>query len=145
DEAKGGGGGHGPQHEFGIVVRDDDHPITKGLPTEFLHGRDELYERLRGPAVNMKVLATAFAAPDKRGSGRHEPMLMAIDYGQGRIFHSTLGHADYSMECVGFITTFLRGTEWAATGKVTIPVPDDFPTPDASSSRKFSSAAKSQK
>ena len=22
----------------------------------------------------------------------------------------------------------LRGTEWAATGQVTIPIPDDFPT-----------------
>ena len=85
----------------------------------------------------MNVLATAYASPDKKGSGRHEPMLMTIDYEKGRIFHSTLGHADYSCECVGFITTFLRGTQWAATGKVTIPVPKDYPTADKTSSRKF--------
>jgi len=60
---------------------------------------------------------------------------MAIDYQDGRIFHSTLGHAAYSCEGVGFITTFLRGTEWAATGKVTIKVPDDFPTADKSTTR----------
>jgi hypothetical protein len=48
-----------------------------------------------------------------------------------------MGHADYSMECVGFITTFLRGTEWAATGKVTLPIPKDFPTSDATVQRKF--------
>ena len=137
DESKGKGGGHGPQHEFSLVVRNDQHPITKGLPAEFLHGKDELYERLRGPALNMNVLATAYASPDKKGSGRHEPMLMTIDYEKGRIFHSTLGHADYSCECVGFITTFLRGTQWAATGKVTIPVPKDYPTADKTSSRKF--------
>jgi hypothetical protein len=41
-----------------------------------------------------------------------------------------LGHADYSMNCVGFVTTLQRGTEWAATGKVTIPVPENFPTAD---------------
>lgn len=145
DNSKGGGGGHGPQHEFSLVVRDGEHPITKGLPTEFLHTQDELYERLRGPAVNMNVLATSFASPKFRGSGRHEPSLMTIDYGQGKIFHTTLGHADYSFECAGFQTVFLRGTEWAATGKVTIDVPADFPTADKSSSRKFATKAATAK
>ena len=65
-------------------------------------------------------------------------MLMTLDYGQGRVFHTTLGHADYSFECVGFITTFLRGTEWAATGVVTqSDVPADFPTAKAASQRPF--------
>ena len=61
---------------------------------------------------------------------------MVLDFGKGRVFHTTLGHADYSMDCVGFITTLLRGTEWAATGKVTIDVPKDFPTAEKSSSRE---------
>lgn len=137
DESEGKGGNHGPQHEFPLVVRDVDHPITKGLPKEFLHAKDELYEKLRGPAINMNILATAFASPKYKGSGRHEPTLMTIDFGEGRIFHSTLGHATYSCESVAFIATFLRGTEWAATGEVTIEVPEDFPTADKSASRKF--------
>lgn len=138
DASPGKGGAHGPQHEFQIIVRDAEHPITKGLPNSWLHTKDELYERLRGPALNMKILATAYAAPDKRGSDRHEPMLMVLEYGKGRVFHSTLGHVDYSMECVGFITTFLRGTEWAATGKVTMTdVPDDFPSIDKTSMRAY--------
>jgi type 1 glutamine amidotransferase len=140
DDSKGNGGGHGPQHEFSVVIRDEDHPITKGLPAEFMHTRDELYERLRGPGENMNILATAFASPKFKGSGRHEPTMMTIDYGEGRIFHSTLGHADYSFECVGFQTLLLRGTEWAATGKVTVEIPEDFPTADKSSSRPFKSA-----
>lgn len=137
DDSDGPGGGHGPQHEFAVVVRNTTHPITDGLPAEFLHAKDELYQTLRGPAENVTILATAYANPKKRGTGRHEPTLMAIDYEKGRVFHSTLGHEDYSFECVGFQTTFLRGTEWAATGKVTIPVPEDFPTADKSSSRKW--------
>ncbi len=128
DESPGPGGGHGPQHEFQIVVRDAEHPITRGLPRVWLHTRDELYQTLRGPAEDMHILATAFADKSQQGTGRHEPMLMTIDYGQGRIFHTTLGHADYSMQCVGFVTTLQRGTEWAATGKVTLPVPEKFPT-----------------
>ncbi|WP_145057924.1 family 16 glycoside hydrolase [Adhaeretor mobilis] len=137
DDSEGSGGGHGPQHEFQLAVRDTEHPITKGLPKSFLHAKDELYERLRGPAINMNILATAFASPKRKGSGRHEPTLMTIDYGLGRIFHTTLGHATYSCECVAFVTTFLRGTEWAATGEVTIEVPEDFPTADKAVSRKF--------
>lgn len=137
DKSKGSGGGHGPQHEYSLVIRDDQHPITKGLPDEFMHTQDELYERLRGPGLNMNILATAYAAPKYKGSGRHEPSVMTIEFGKGRIFHTTLGHADYSFECAGFQTVFLRGTEWAATGKVTIPVPADFPTADKSNARKF--------
>ena len=138
DTSKGGGGGHGPQHEFSIVIRNEEHPITKGLPAEFMHTKDELYERLRGPAENMTILATAFASPKYKGSGRHEPTMMTIEFGKGRVFHSTLGHADYSFECAGFQTLLLRGTEWAATGNVTIELPDDFPTADHASARAFS-------
>ena len=35
-----------------------------------------------------------------------------------------------NVRCLGFITTLLRGTEWAATGKVTLPIPENFPGPD---------------
>ena len=137
DTAKGNGGSHGSQHDFKIILRDSEHPITKGLPKAWLHVKDELYDRLRGPAENMKVLATAFADKGQGGTGRHEPMLMTIDYGKGRVFHTPMGHANESQECVGFITTFQRGTEWAATGKVTVPVPADFPSEDKTSQHKF--------
>lgn len=136
DRSPGPGGHHGPQHEFAIRTRDAEHPIMRGLPTLWMHTKDELYDRLRGPAEDLHVLATAFSAPEYNGTGRHEPMLMTLSYGRGRVFHTVLGHADYSMKCVGFITTLQRGAEWAATGNVTIPVPDDFPTALQSRSRE---------
>jgi len=143
DTSKGIGGTHGPRSDFMVKIRDFEHPITKGLPVNWMHGNDELYSLLRGPAVNMEILATAFSAtrvagqeagstPGNRRSGRDEPVLMTISYGKGRIFHTVLGHADEgggpAMQCVGFIVTFQRGAEWAVTGKVTQPVPSDFPS-----------------
>jgi len=119
---------HGPQHPYQIIVREPDHPITKGLPKAFMHSKDELYSNLRGPAKNLTVLATALAAKEKGGTGRHEPILMTIAWGKGRIFHTVLGHAGTQMKCVAFIVTLQRGAEWAATGKVTQKVPADFPT-----------------
>lgn len=136
DDSKGNAGNHGPQHEFSVIVRQE-HPITRGMPREWMHSKDELYQLLRGPAEGMKILATAYADPQFKGTGRHEPMLLTIDYGEGRIFHTPLGHADYSMECVGFITALQRGTEWAATGEVTQEIPDDFPGDDKPSTRSF--------
>lgn len=136
DTVAGVGGSHGNQHEFVVTTREKSHPIMKGLPVEWLHQKDELYDRLRGPAENITVLATAYSPKEQNGSGKNEPMLMTLTYGKGRIFHTTLGHENYSQKCVGFITTLQRGSEWVATGKVTQAVPNDFPTREKGSTRK---------
>jgi hypothetical protein len=135
DAAPGPAGLHGKRKPFRITVRAREHPIMRGLPAEWMHATDELYTRLRGPGKNMTVLATAYADPANRGTGFDEPMLMALSWGKGRIFHTTLGHDALALSCVGFATTFQRGTEWAATGKVTQKLPKDFPTANTVSYR----------
>lgn len=135
DTTPGGAGHHGQQHEFLMVTRTPEHPIMAGLPAKWMHGKDELYDHLRGPAQNVTVLASAFSDPAKGGSGEDEPLLMALSYGKGRVFHTPMGHADYSMACKGFQEVLERGTEWAATGKVerTAALAPDFPTADKAS------------
>lgn len=137
DFSPGAAGSHGQQHEYTIKLRKPLHPITKGMPLEWLHTKDELYDRLRGPAINMEILATAFSDSTTGGTGRHEPILMTINYGKGRIFHTPMGHATEAAECVGFKTVVLRGTEWAATGKVSSKIPKNFPTRTQSSRLEF--------
>ncbi|HLB75172.1 MAG TPA: HEAT repeat domain-containing protein, partial [Sedimentisphaerales bacterium] len=136
DNSPGAGGSHGPQHEFQLITRDRHHPIMAGLPEKWMHAADELYSNLRGPAKNMEVLATAYADPAKGGTGEHEPMLFTIRYGKARVFHTALGHAPEQLKSVGFIVTYQRGAEWAATGRVTqVEVPADFPNADTVSLR----------
>ena len=124
----GRGGSHGKARPYVVTTREPGHPVMQGIPAEWLHVSDELYDRLRGPARNVSVLASAMTDPKSGGSGEEEPVLMTIAYGQGRVFHSTMGHGLPQMKCVGFIVTLQRGAEWAATGKVTQKIPADFPS-----------------
>ncbi len=132
DNSEGKAGSHGPQHEFVIELREPEHPIVKGLPKRWLHSQDELYSNLRGPAKNMTILATSYADLKQKGTGRHEPILMTINYGKGRIFHTVIGHVGgekvhYATQDAGFILTLQRGAEWAATGEVKQQLPADLP------------------
>ena len=134
---------HPSPHDFVMTVRAPEHPIMKGLPPVWLHASDEIYSNLRGPAKNLTILATAIApASMPNGTGEHEPIIMAIAFGNGRVFHDTLGHVGATqkepivpMNSVDYRVLLQRGTEWAATGAVTIPVPADFPTADRTSVR----------
>ena len=128
DSAPGAAGSHGIRTPYAIDVREPQHPIMKGLPPRWMHQGDELYARLRGPGKNMIVLATAYSDPANKGSGHDEPQLMALSYGRGRVFHTTLGHDVNAMSSVDFVVTLQRGTEWAATGAVTQKVPVSFPS-----------------
>ena len=142
DASAGVSGSHGFRHEFVLDARNTSHPITKGLPEHWKHGTDELYDRMRGPGNIKDLLYTAYSSPEKRGSGREEPLIFTVEYGKGKIFHIMLGHCgntledNPAMQCTGFQTLLLRGAEWCATGKVTQNVPADFPTAEEASFRK---------
>ncbi|GHV47253.1 hypothetical protein FACS1894181_00330 [Bacteroidia bacterium] len=133
DFSPGRGGSHGAQHEYIMNARSQ-HPILNGLPNRWAHAKDELYDRMRGPANIDALLYTAYSDTAKGGSGREEPLIFTVEYGKSRIFHTMIGHCgptydnNPAMQCTGFQVTLLRGAEWAATGKVTQKVPKDFPT-----------------
>lgn len=136
------GGSHGPQHEFILNCGNPEHPVTQDLPIRWRHAQDELYDSMRGTGTIKDVLFWAYSDPQKRGTGREEIAVFTVDYGKARIFHTTLGHAgntlnnNVAMQCTGFQVMLLRGAEWAATGMVTQPVPDDFPTETITSLRR---------
>lgn len=130
-KGEGPGSGHGARHPFTVVVRDPEHPITKGMPRAWLHAVDELYHGQRGPAKNMEVLVTAHSDPAQGGTGTNEPMVWTVRYGEGRVFTNVMGHVAggdaQAAQGADFRSLVQRGAEWAATGAVSIPIPNDFP------------------
>ena len=107
-----------------IAVRDPEHPITRGMPARWRHAPDEVFHTLRGPAEGLHLLASYRA---EGASGDHEPAAWTVDYGRGRVFVTPLGHDAEGQRCPGFASLFCRGAEWAATGRVTLDLPEDFP------------------
>ncbi len=128
-----GDSGHGSKHAFQVSVRAPEHPIMTGLPPVWMHGKDELYHHMRGPAKHLTILSSAFSDPGQRGTGSHEPITWEVKFGKGRVIVTTMGHfwpgqEDWdSLYCVGFQTVFARACEYAASGGVTLPVPEQFP------------------
>jgi type 1 glutamine amidotransferase len=98
DSSAGPGGSHGRQHEYVLNGRDKVHPVVKGLPLKWRHAKDELYDRMRGPGNIRDILYTAYSDKETNGSGREEPLVFTVDYGNARIFHTMLGHAGATTE-----------------------------------------------
>ncbi len=129
-------GHHSARHDFTVTLRDENHPIVRGIRKTFPQANDELYANLKWqPEGTYHVLATAWddhslykgkAKQPIPGPGIDQPMLWVLDYGQGRVFGDALGHDAEAMQLPGFTVTFARGAEWAATGAVTIPVPPEL-------------------
>lgn len=116
-------------YDYQVVNEKETHPITKGLNKVWLHNKDYMLYSTTSLGNGVEILSTAIADSIHGGSGNSMPVIFTVQFGEGRVLHSTLGNnAKKSMQCVGFITVLQRGAEWAATGSVTNKVPLEFPT-----------------
>ncbi len=134
------GEGFDPNHpkrlDFQVHVRETGHPITKGMPRVWLHPSEQLTHGQHGPVEGFTYLTYARSPVTKQ----NEPMDWVRTYGKGRVYVTMLGHTwakepSPDLDCVGFQTLLARGVEWAASGRVTIPIPRNFPGPDTISLR----------
>ncbi|SDF39520.1 ThuA domain-containing protein [Terriglobus roseus] len=137
---------HAPVHDYKVDIRDSDHPITRGMASSFMAKTDELYAGLDCvPLGDLHILATGWddhsqyvakprsPAPEPGSPSRDEPLLWTHAYGSGRVFATMLGNDMRAVHTPGFISTFVRGTEWAATNAVSIP-----PLPEVANGRQAS-------
>jgi uncharacterized protein len=123
---------HAPVHDYTVDIRDASHPIMRGMTSSFSAHDDELYAGLECIRPDqLDILATGWddhslykSKPDQPvpdTPSQDEPLLWTHLYGRGRVFATMLGNDMRAVHTPGFISTFVRGTEWAATGAVTIP------------------------
>lgn len=132
------GTGHGRFHAFDVHIVDRDHPLTAGM-RDITEHPDELYHRLVNVhGVDVRVLGAALSKTDTGGTGRDEPMILVGQFGEGRVFHTPLGHVWRGADDTRashldpqFRRLVARGTEWAATGACALdPVPPNWLTPE---------------
>jgi hypothetical protein len=111
--------GHGPRHDFQMNVLEPDHPITRGLPKQWLQPSEQLTHGQHGPATGLTILTYAWS----KDVNENEPMDWVRSYGRGRVYTTMLGHTwknedNPNFRCREFQTLIARGVEWAATGSV---------------------------
>jgi sialate O-acetylesterase len=110
-------GYHGPKHVFTVKKAAVSHPISEGLPAQFEHTIDELYQN-SVMVPGSEVLATAYSDPSKpKGTGKDEPVIWVNHYGKGRVYENVLGHDAEAMADPRFQEWMRRGVIWAATGQ----------------------------
>ena len=133
-----------PPDAFMVELTDREHPVTKGLRRYHWTFTEDMYTNMVfAPGARIRVLATAYDdgasyareragpkypkeayTPEKlkamKGINTSHPQVWVQDYGKGRVFSITLGHGPDTLMYDGVKTLLLRGTEWAATGTVTI-------------------------
>ncbi|MDR3110012.1 MAG: ThuA domain-containing protein [Planctomycetaceae bacterium] len=97
--------GHDPYGKFTVNYTDKEHPITKDL-SDF-ETPDELYTCLKASEVPIHVLAESTSKVD----GKRYPMAFTLQYGKGKVFHTTLGH-DVKSITPDFDTLLYRAVLW---------------------------------
>jgi uncharacterized protein len=107
-----GKSGHPRREPFEVKFTKTEHPITRGLQN--FTQDDECYGRL-GVFRELAILAEGRSP---QTAEKDEPILMASEYGKGRVVINNLGHDSKAMAAPEARTLITRSVEWAATGKV---------------------------
>ncbi len=107
---------HDPRGVFEVLIQDSSHPITQGLAN--FETDDELYTCLIGDA-EITVLATAISVVDSQPY----PMAFVREFGDGKVFHCTLGHDVRALKTPAVSELYRRGCAWVAG--LPVNAPDD--------------------
>ena len=135
-----------PAQESVVQTVETRHAITEGLPgswsvtnddllvpVELLPGAQALvtvhddvavYPQEGWPPAHVPIDVPAGGVGQLPGIGEQQPLIWINEWGAGRSFTCTLGHDIDTFRRMPFLPLLVRGTEWAATGEVTLPLPD---------------------
>jgi type 1 glutamine amidotransferase len=109
---------HRPVRFAEVRIIRPEHPITQGMQTQF-----KIADALPGSiAIRPEAESLASASDEIKANGvsSDQPVLLTLHHTGGRVFCTAMGHSLAAMREPAFVATLARGTEWAATGKVTL-------------------------
>jgi type 1 glutamine amidotransferase len=84
-----------------------DHPVMKGFPAEWLNPRDELYKN-EHVWPNAVPLAKSYGEETKQD----HVVIWVNTYGKSKVFTTTLGHHNSTMETPEYLGLVTRGLLW---------------------------------
>ena len=73
------------------------------------------------PQQDAPIRAVIVTGVDWPGTGEDHPMAFAFEYGEGRVFHTTLGHDARAIRMPGAAELIRRGAAWVAAPSAVTP------------------------
>jgi type 1 glutamine amidotransferase len=98
---------HGAQHAFEIENIKSEHPVMKGFPAKWQNSRDELYQIVK-TWPDCVPLGKAVSATE-----REQTVIWVNTYGKSRVFGTTLGHNNATVESPVYLDLLTRGLLWS--------------------------------
>ncbi|WP_218280166.1 ThuA domain-containing protein [Verrucomicrobium spinosum] len=99
---------HEKNRDLLVKTVNAEHPVMQGFPKEWLNKADELYKNEK-LWENFVPLAQAYGEETKKDHA----VIWVNTYGKGKVFGTTLGHGNATMEDPVFLDLVARGLLWA--------------------------------
>ncbi len=99
---------HEKKRDLEVKTVKADHPVMKGFPEAMAHPDDELYKNEK-VWPDVVPLAKAYGVETKQD----HTVIWVNTYGKGRVFATTLGHQNATMQSPVYLDLVTRGLLWA--------------------------------
>ena len=100
---------HGPKAAITVNKLKADHPVVKDLPEGWKTPEGELYN-----VLEVLPSATALATGDNGNAKQGKQVCIWVNqYGKGKIFSTTLGHHNSTMQTKEYLDLLANGITWA--------------------------------
>lgn len=94
-----------------VTVHDQNHPLSKPWGEEFTI-QDEIYRFKNWQPEKVRVLMSLNMAKTNKKEPYHVPIAWVKNYGEGKVFHMSLGHREEVWANPTYMKSMLGGIEW---------------------------------
>jgi type 1 glutamine amidotransferase len=105
--------GHGDQVGVECLVQDKSHPATKALAESFCIEQEEIYLIKSFDRAKVHGLLALDKHPNKKKELGYFPIAWCKEFGQGKVFYTSLGHNEIVWENKRYQKHILGGIKWA--------------------------------